>query len=228
MLALLFVLIALPYAIVAGIIQEATYNGKKRKDIKKNIIIFFIPAIYTTTIDRNVFIEQWFISPKDTIALFGDFPLIYISYAAGIYMAFQFIKIGFFNGVGNFSIFKFAGFTLFLYGSFIYGMANYNKIILGYRLPVIWMMIVGFMYFSFIAGIHAVFPKIILASNVFGFAASYFSGEKLYIDDYFLVLELFPEVSGVVGLIIVLASTFCSAYSFGVEKGWLRHLEFNT
>ena len=71
---------------------------------------------------------------------------------------------------------------------------------------------------------HSVFPKIILASNVLGFLASYFSGEKLFIDDYFVVLELFPEVSGVIGLIIVLASTICSAYSFGVEKGWFNHL----
>lgn len=86
------------------------------------------------------------------------------------------------------------------------------------------MIAIGLMYFVFIAGIHSVFPKIILASNVLGFLASYLSGEKLFIDDYFVVLELFPEVSGTIGFIIVLASTICSAYSFGVEKGWFNHL----
>ncbi|CAO3353297.1 hypothetical protein [Azospirillum palustre] len=224
MLPFLFVLIALPYAIAAGIVQEATCNEKKRKEIKKNILIFLVPALYTTVIDRNVFVEEWFISTRDAVSFFGNFPLVLIAYSAGIYVASQFIKVGFFNGNGNFNIIKFLGFTVFLYGSLIYGMVYYNKMIFGYQLPVFWMMIVGCMYFSFVAGIHSVFPKIILVSNVFGFAASYLSGEKLYIDDYFLVLDLFPEVSGVVGLIIVLASTFCSAYSFGVEKGWLDHL----
>lgn len=95
MLALLFVMVALPYAIVAGIIQEATYNESKRKDIKKNILIFAVPAIYTTLIDRNVFIEQWFFSVRDFSEIFGDFPLIYIAYSASIYMAFQFISISF-------------------------------------------------------------------------------------------------------------------------------------
>jgi hypothetical protein len=225
MLPLLFVLIALPYAIAAGIIQEATYNEIKRKDIKKNIFIFAVPAIYTAIIDRNVFIEQWFVSVRDTVAIFGDFPLIYIAYSAIIYMAFQFIVVSFFNKAGSFNLLKFAGFTIIFYGSFIYGMANLDKSIFGYQWIIIWMIAIGFMYFAFIAGIHSVFPKIILASNIFGFLASYLSGEKLFIDDYFVILELFPEVSGVIGLIIVLASTVCSAYSFGVEKGWFNHLE---
>ena len=224
MLALLFVLVALPYAIITGIIQEATYNEGKRKDIKKNIFIFAVPAIYTTLIDRNVFIEQWFFSMKDFAEIFGGFPLIYIIYSASIYMAFQFISISFFNKSGNFNIIKFAVFTLIFYGLFIYGLTNLDKGLLGYQLIVILTIAVGFMYFVFIAGMHSVFPKIILASNVMGFIASYFSGEKLFIDDYFVVLELFPEVPGVIGLIIVLASTICSAYSFGVEKGWFNHL----
>lgn len=139
-------------------------------------------------------------------------------------MAFQFISISFFNKVGNFNIIKFAVFTILFYGLFIYGLANLDKGLLGYQWIVIMMIAIGFMYFVFIAGIHSVFPKIILASNVLGFLASYLSGEKLFIDDYFIVLELFPEVSGTIGFIIVLASTICSAYSFGVEKGWFNHL----
>lgn len=224
----IFVLVVLigiftwPYMAIREIVNNAASSNSSRVNSRKDVLISVLPAIYMFVLEKNVFYEEAIFNLNFYVNEFGA--LSFVLYSITLFIAIQFIRIAFGDGGWDLRISRVLMFVFAYIGVGIFISSRPDLKIFGYHLIYIILWASGFLFFVFFAGIHSVFSKLVLLFNVGGFVASIADKGKLFYEDYFLMLDLLPEVSGGFGLALIIGSTLLSAHNSGVERGWFQPL----
>lgn len=225
MAAFALVLIILPYTISSAILEAAYYSSTKRANLRKDIIIFLAPALYVFFVrDKSLF----FIEAADFVnglqSLGWETGITIFIMLSILYLAIQFVKMAFLNLPGNANPLKIGLFCVAVFIVFIFCLNNASNSIGGWSPLAIFFSVGGVLSFVFLAGLNTVFAPLILLVNIGGMLASLAATGSILQKDYFIILDLIPEVPGVLGFVIVVGSTALAAYNYGADRGWFPPL----
>ena len=221
----LFCLVAMftwPYAAVSEIIRRAAENARNRVNLRKDIFISVLPAFYMIIVQRNVFHEEAVNNISSYMTLFGS--ISFVLYTFSVYIATQFVRIAFFDGGWDFRIFSVFAFVVIYVLVSLHALSHSEANVFAKQFTYIVLTVSGFLFFVFFAGIHSVFSKYILIVNMIGFVISFIEKGRIFYEDYFLLLDLLPDVTGGMGVVLIVASTLLAAHNYGVERGWFPPL----
>lgn len=217
-LVLIIIFLTLPLQIFTHVVHQATTNRIVISNLKKNIIVFAIPGIYISLFGRNIFIEESVRELAILSSLFDGSGAVIFIYGCVIYLSIQFFRIAFGDGGYDFRISRTLLFGVAFCIVFLFSLQFLNHSIFGFKTINVIFSLYGFMFFVFLAGLHAVFAKYVLFFDVLGFILYFSNTHVVNYEAYFLILDIIPEFPGVPGLVIAGLSMVISGYNFGVER----------
>ncbi|KAF0224326.1 MAG: hypothetical protein FD176_1262 [Rhodospirillaceae bacterium] len=229
MAGLLFVILMLPYAIVSGIIRTASDSTAIRANLRKDIVTILGSAALAFVLSgQYTLLDEAFQSIEAISAISEEGVVKLFILAIMSYVAFQFIKIAFLKLNGDLNFFKFLVFIFLLSAAFVFSAQDINRQIFGFQAIGVFFSTLGLFSLVFVAGLHSVFAKPILIINIIGAVISLINKNSLTHEEFFLILQLIPDIPEPYSMMAVLLSTVMALYNIAIERGILSPLPIFT